>query len=47
MWDGEKERFVAHSVNVLALRGAHIDEITAFLAPGAFGRFGLPDEIQF
>jgi RNA polymerase sigma-70 factor, ECF subfamily len=46
IWDGEKERFVAHSVNVLALRGAHIDEITAFLAPGAFGRFGLPDEIQ-
>jgi RNA polymerase sigma-70 factor (ECF subfamily) len=46
IWDGEKERFVAHSVNVLAVRGAHIDEITAFLEPEAFGRVGLPDEIQ-
>jgi len=46
IWDGEKERFTAHSVNVLALRGAHIDEITAFLAPETFGRFGLPDEIR-
>jgi len=46
IWDEEKDSFMAHSVNVLALRGAHIDEITAFLAPEAFARFGLPDEIE-
>ena len=46
IWNGEKERFSAHSVNVVGLRGARIGEITAFLSPEAFGRFGLPNEIQ-
>ncbi|HEY7257787.1 MAG TPA: sigma-70 family RNA polymerase sigma factor [Gaiellales bacterium] len=35
-------RFLPHGINVLALRGAQIGEITAFLTPAAFGRFGLP-----
>jgi RNA polymerase sigma-70 factor, ECF subfamily len=34
--------FTPHGINVLTLRGARIGEITAFLAPGAFSRFGLP-----
>jgi RNA polymerase sigma-70 factor, ECF subfamily len=46
IWDEENDSFMAHSVNVLALRGAHIDDITAFLAPEAFARFGLPDDIE-
>lgn len=35
-----------HGVNVLTLHGARIAEITAFLTPDAFGRFGLADEIK-
>ena len=31
-----------HGVNGLALDGRRVVEITAFLAPEAFGRFGLP-----
>jgi hypothetical protein len=34
-----------HGVNVLTLHNARIGEITAFLDPEAFGRFGLPDAI--
>jgi len=30
---------------VLTLRGGHIEEIAAFLTPGAFPRFGLPGSI--
>jgi RNA polymerase sigma-70 factor (ECF subfamily) len=46
LWDEEKGSFAAHSINVLGLRGARITEITAFLNPEMFGRFGLPDEIR-
>jgi len=37
--------FMPHSVKVLTLRGAEIEEITAFLNPDAFTHFGLPDLI--
>jgi RNA polymerase sigma-70 factor (ECF subfamily) len=37
-------RYVPHGINVLTLRGARISEITAFLTPEAFGRFGLPEQ---
>jgi RNA polymerase sigma-70 factor (ECF subfamily) len=40
-WDDERRGFAAHSVNVLALDGAGIAEITAYLTPELFGRFGL------
>jgi RNA polymerase sigma-70 factor (ECF subfamily) len=46
IWDETQERFVAHSITVLALRGARIREITAFLVPETFGRFGLADQIE-
>jgi RNA polymerase sigma-70 factor (ECF subfamily) len=39
--DEETGRFLPHGLNVLTLRGAQISEITAFLTPQAFGRFGL------
>jgi len=46
IWDEEKGTFIAHGVNVLALHGARIAEITAFLEPETFVRFGLPDEVR-
>jgi RNA polymerase sigma-70 factor (ECF subfamily) len=42
---GEEGGFRPHGINVLALHGEQIGEITAYLIPEAFGRFGLPDEI--
>jgi hypothetical protein len=44
VWD--EGRFVAHGVNVLTLDGDRVREITAFLTPEAFERFGLPAELQ-
>ena len=35
-----------HGINVLTLRGERIAEMTAFLTPEAFARFGLPDELR-
>jgi RNA polymerase sigma-70 factor (ECF subfamily) len=45
LWSDEKGAFVAHSVEVLTLRGAQIEEVTAFLSSDAVRRFGLPDAI--
>ncbi len=45
IWSDERERFVAHSVNVLGVRGAQIAEIIAFLEPEWVARYGLPDEL--
>ena len=44
-WDDQTQAFTSHAVNVLTLRGTQIEEITAFLTPGAFRRLGLPDTI--
>jgi RNA polymerase sigma-70 factor, ECF subfamily len=46
VWDEEARAFTPHGVNVLTLHGAQIEEITAFLTPEAFRRFGLPDAIR-
>jgi RNA polymerase sigma-70 factor, ECF subfamily len=43
LWDGQA--FMAHSFNVLTLRGARVTQIMAFLEPAAFPRFGLPDRL--
>ena len=45
IWDAERESFAAHGINVVALDGERIGEITAFLAPETFARFGLPAEL--
>jgi len=45
-WDADKETFVPDAITVLTLDGAKIAEITAFLTPEAFERFGLPDKIK-
>jgi RNA polymerase sigma-70 factor (ECF subfamily) len=44
-WDVGTGIFIPHSVKVLTLRGAEIDEITAFLDADVFTHFGLPDGI--
>jgi RNA polymerase sigma-70 factor (ECF subfamily) len=46
IWDEETHAFMPHGVNVLTLRGAQIEEITAFLTPDAFRRFGLADSLR-
>lgn len=46
VWDEEARAFMPHGVNVLALRGAQNEEITAFLTPDAVRGFGLPEAIQ-
>ena len=44
-WDQTRQAFLPHGVSVLTLRGPQIEEITAFLTPGAFRGFGLPGAI--
>jgi RNA polymerase sigma-70 factor, ECF subfamily len=46
LWDSETGSFEPHDLIVLTLRGAEIEEITAFLTPEAFAHFGLPDRIS-
>ena len=44
-FDPERKRFVAIALDVLALNGPRISEITAFRTPEIFPRFGLPLEL--
>ena len=41
-WDDTTQTFMPRAIDVLTLRGAHIQEITAFLTPAAFPSFDLP-----
>jgi RNA polymerase sigma-70 factor (ECF subfamily) len=43
-WSDEQGAFAAHDIIVLALDGARISELVAFLEPEAFRHFGLPAE---
>ncbi len=44
MWDDDLGRFAPAVLDVLTLDGLKIREITAFVTPGIFASFGLPDE---
>jgi RNA polymerase sigma-70 factor (ECF subfamily) len=44
-WDATAQAFLPRVVDVLTLRGAQVQEITAFLTPGAFGGLDLPATI--
>ncbi|MGH2982784.1 MAG: sigma-70 family RNA polymerase sigma factor [Solirubrobacterales bacterium] len=44
-WDAEKGSYIASAVDVLTLRGAKVEAITAFVSPEIFRGFGLPDEL--
>jgi RNA polymerase sigma-70 factor (ECF subfamily) len=46
LWDGHAGAFAAHGITVLTLRGDRILEITTFLTPDAFARFGMPEEME-
>ena len=39
-------RYLAHSLDLLTLRAERIAEITAFVRPGTFGRFGLHTHLE-
>jgi ketosteroid isomerase-like protein len=45
VWFEERGAFGAHAIDVLTLEGDRIAEITVFMDPEAFARFGLPDEL--
>ena len=40
------DRFVPHALTVLSLRGQEITDLTAFLGPVPFARFGLPATLE-
>jgi hypothetical protein len=42
-WDSPRRGYLAHSVDVLTLRGGAIAEIAAFHTDGSLRQFGLPD----
>jgi RNA polymerase sigma-70 factor, ECF subfamily len=44
-WDAHKGSYVAEALEVLALEGTGVKEMTAFMMPQVFQRFGLPDEL--
>jgi RNA polymerase sigma-70 factor, ECF subfamily len=45
IWEAQTEAFMPYCVYVLTLRERRIEEITAFVTPEAFRRFGLPESI--
>jgi RNA polymerase sigma-70 factor (ECF subfamily) len=44
-WDAEKGSYIASAVDVLSLRGARVEAITAFITPENFRSFSLPDKL--
>jgi RNA polymerase sigma-70 factor (ECF subfamily) len=45
LWDEQAGAFVPYCLYVLTLRENRIEEITAFLTPATFQRFGLPESV--
>jgi RNA polymerase sigma-70 factor, ECF subfamily len=45
LWDSEQRHYVAAVIDVLTLRGDRIAEVTGFMTPRHFARFGLPDRL--
>lgn len=45
LWDPRTGSYAATVLDVLTLRGARIAEVTAFVDPAIFRRFGLPDRL--
>jgi len=46
VWDEDAQAFLPHSIHVLALRDGLIRDLTAFLTPEAFERFGLVARLE-
>jgi RNA polymerase sigma-70 factor, ECF subfamily len=45
MWDPEQEAYMASALEVFTMDGPRIAQITAFVSPALFPRFGLPDAL--
>jgi RNA polymerase sigma-70 factor, ECF subfamily len=45
-WDPEKGRYAAEALEVLTLEGTQVKEMTAFMTPQVFPRFGLPETLS-
>ncbi len=45
MWDGGQRRYAASVLDVLTLRDDRIAEVTGFINPALFARFGLPASV--
>jgi RNA polymerase sigma-70 factor, ECF subfamily len=46
VWDAARELYAAASIEVLTLGAGGIEQITAFVMPELFARFGLPDVLE-
>jgi RNA polymerase sigma-70 factor (ECF subfamily) len=46
LWDEQATAFLPHAIDVLTLDGDQISEITIFMDPPGFERFGLPERIE-
>jgi len=46
MWDVSRGKYVGTVLDVLTVRVDHIREVTSFITPEVFTRFGLPDELS-
>ena len=44
-WDPIKGSYVAEALEVLTLEGTRVKQMTAFMMPEVFERFGLPGEL--
>jgi RNA polymerase sigma-70 factor (ECF subfamily) len=44
-WSEERRAHLPYALQVLTLRGARIADVTAFVTPAAFARFGLPEAL--
>jgi len=44
-WDTQKRRYLAEALEVLTLEGTQVKQMTAFMMPAIFQRFGLPGEL--
>jgi RNA polymerase sigma-70 factor (ECF subfamily) len=45
-WDPERGRYAAEALEVLTLEGTQVKEMTAFMTPQLFPRFGLPETLS-
>jgi RNA polymerase sigma-70 factor (ECF subfamily) len=45
MWDAERGHYAAAVLDVLTLRGDRIADVTGFVNPALFARFGLPESV--
>jgi RNA polymerase sigma-70 factor (ECF subfamily) len=46
MWDAERGHYAAAVLDVLTLRGDRIADVTGFVNPALFARFGLPESVS-